>query len=331
MHSTPDVTVIIPVYNGEQYLDQAIGSVLSQSYRDHELVIVNDGSTDASLSIMARYAEMDDRIVLVSHERNRGVADALNSGIKVASGRFIAFLGQDDIALPERLREQVAFMSRHCAVVLLGSQMLSMSAYGETRGEMLFPETDDQIRFGFGLQNQMGAPSVMCRAAVLRRQTLEFETVYTAAEDYALWCNVMRFGEARNLPRALVKYRFHKNQLSRICGELQRRLADDISARERARWGVTLTLCSAEREALNQLYKMFLKRSRESPLDAQTLMLNVTRSVAADNRDAGGSQVPWLRVLKKVQQTGTLQHLARCFRESTGSVDEAIMILATTG
>lgn len=331
MRGHPEVTVIVPVYNGEQYLEQAIESVLSQSYRDYELTLVDDGSTDASLSIAAKYADMDERIVLLSCERNRGVADALNRGLAVAGGRFVALLGQDDIALPDRLEKQVAFMNEHAAVVLLGAQMLSMNANGEIKGEMVFPETDHQIRFGFALQNQMGAPSVMCRSEILRRQNLRFDAAYTGAEDYALWSDLMRFGELRNLPQALVRYRFHGKQLSKTGGDRQRHLADEISARERAKWGVDLSLGAAEREALNQLYILFLKRFRESPLKAEQFMLDVTRAMTERKDDPAWTQVPWLMALRKVQRTGTLQYLARRFKDSTGSMDEAVTQLATSG
>lgn len=114
----PQISVIMSVYNGEKYLREAIDSILNQTFTHFEFIIVNDGSTDKSLNIIKSYN--GSRIILVQQE-NKGLAAALNEGIKIAKGKYIAMMDADDISLPTRLEKQIQFMEAHPEYVAIGS------------------------------------------------------------------------------------------------------------------------------------------------------------------------------------------------------------------
>jgi glycosyltransferase involved in cell wall biosynthesis len=122
MPSEPAISVLMPVYNTERYVAEAVESILAQTFRNFEFLIIDDGSTDRSLSILKRYAERDPRIYLVSRP-NTGYVIALNEMLAMARGEFIARIDADDIALPERFEVQVAYLREHPEVVCLGSKV----------------------------------------------------------------------------------------------------------------------------------------------------------------------------------------------------------------
>ena len=117
----PQVSVVMPVYNGQRYLAEAIESILTQSCADFELIIVDDGSGDNSAAIIRAYAERDERIRFFQHERNRGRADAMNTGIAAAESQYITRMDCDDVSLPERLEKQVAFLESNPGIGALGA------------------------------------------------------------------------------------------------------------------------------------------------------------------------------------------------------------------
>jgi glycosyltransferase involved in cell wall biosynthesis len=328
MRRTCTVTVIIPVHNGEPYLDNAIKSVLEQSFADYELLVIDDASTDRSLSIARTYAALDDRIRPLPHHRQQGVAAAQNSGLRSAAGQLIAFLGQDDIALPDRLQQQVAFMTRHPSIALLGSQMLWMTENGTVMNELFFPETDPQIRFGFLLENQIAAPSVMFRADVARVHGLTFDSSYDGAEDYALWCRFAQVGRTHNLLDPLVNYRVHPRQISATHFEQQQRHAGDISAFQRAALGVEDPSIPGERQTLKRLYRAYLRHYRRSRDSAVGFIEHLTLAPTELRQQVGPRVADSLIGLQATHRTGLLQRLARSFLDKTGFLDAALALLA---
>jgi len=124
----PKISVVMAVYNGEKYLREAIDSILNQTFNDFEFIIINDGSTDDSAEIIKSYN--DPRIILIQQE-NKGLAAALNEGIKIAKGKFIARMDADDISLKTRLEKQIQFMEAHPEYVAIGSWSNHISADGD--------------------------------------------------------------------------------------------------------------------------------------------------------------------------------------------------------
>lgn len=202
------VSVIMPVYNGEKYLDEAIQSVLAQTYKNFEFIIINDGSRDKSLDIIEKYKNQDERIVVISRE-NKGLVPSLNEGIEKAKGKYVARMDADDLCMPNRFEEQLSYMEKN-DLDLCGSWVETFSDKG-TYGIWQFPEKNNEIIFTSFFMSSFIHPSVMVKTSVITNFKYDNEL----SEDYKLWCNILSNGfKSGNIQKVLLKYRFHPNQLT---------------------------------------------------------------------------------------------------------------------
>ena len=203
----PRLTVFTPFYKNIQYFDECIASVLSQSFRDFEYLMVNDGEVENARRIERVFA--DPRIRIINSERPLGLSGSRNFGLQQARGDLIAFIDSDDFCEPGRLEKQFAFLNSHRDHVLVGTNLRYVNERSETIGERQYPETDEEIKKRIVTVNCVAQPSVMAR-----RQTLIDAGGYTdefpCAEDYALWLRLARFGKYHNLQEPLVAYRIHE-------------------------------------------------------------------------------------------------------------------------
>jgi glycosyltransferase involved in cell wall biosynthesis len=211
--SSPLVSVVLPVWNGERYLSAAVESILSQSYQNFELIVVNDGSDDGSRAIVLQHAAVDARVKLIDAP-HRGLVASLNLGCDTARGEYIARLDCDDVALPLRIELQVAHLQRHDRVALLGSAFQYIGPSGERTAVVVHPPTDNvSIRQRLKSANCFCHSAVMMRADAFRRVG-GYRPVCTEAQDYDLWMRLGDDYEAANLPAVLVLYRVHPAQVS---------------------------------------------------------------------------------------------------------------------
>ena len=198
------VSVLMGVYNGERYVRQAIESILNQSWRDFEFVIVNDGSTDATAAILASYD--DPRLIIVDNETNQGLARSLNIGLKRARGDYIARQDADDMSLPQRLDAQVRFLDAHPQITVVGSSLVEVDLAGIPRGKVTMPKNGLVLRWHGIFQS----PICHC-AAMFRRATVLEQGAYlllSEAQDYDLWSRLLWSGHhMANLSEALVQWR----------------------------------------------------------------------------------------------------------------------------
>jgi len=207
--NSPKVSVIMPVYNGQDYLSEAIESILGQTFTDFEFIIIDDGSTDNSLHIINTYN--DPRIRMIRNETNLKLIPSLNKGLNLAKGQYIARMDADDISLPERLARQVEFMDHNPSIGICGTWV---EVFGE--GEHYFWRFADHpdsakcmLLFGCCIVH----PSVMLRRAILGTG-LCYSELYPHGEDYALWVQMARNHEITNIPEVLLKYRKSASQVS---------------------------------------------------------------------------------------------------------------------
>jgi len=208
----------MPVHDGASFVHEAISSVLSQTYPDFELIVVDDGSTDATAAILAEAGAKDSRVLLI-RQGHRGVADALNAGLERASGRYIARMDADDIAYPTRLQQQVAYLDEYPRCVSVGSNMDIVDEDGALLATTALPATHDEIVHSL-LHGHGGLahPTVMMRrAAVLSAG--RYDPSCFPSEDLDLWLRLCALGDLANLPVALLRYRRH----ARAVGYLERR------------------------------------------------------------------------------------------------------------
>ena len=199
----------MPAYNAEKYLREAVDSILVQTFTDFELIIINDGSTDATKDIILSYN--DPRIVYIENERNSGICVTLNRGLDAARSGYIARMDSDDISLPERLAKQVAYMDAHPEIGALGSDI-------EVFGEGFVPYTFEQLhtpeecQAGLLFNSCFAHPSVIIRKSVLRNNNLQYNDAFRGLEDYELWWQIGKYSKLNNLPESLLRYRHHQKQ-----------------------------------------------------------------------------------------------------------------------
>jgi len=209
----PTVTVLMSCYNASRYLSQAMESVLGQTYRDYEFVVVNDGSTDDTSDLLCRYAAKDDRIVLIEKE-NSGLADSLNVGIDAARGTWIARLDADDIALPQRIEKQVAFMAGHPDCHLLGSALSMIDGNGMTVKRHRYPQDHDRLLSDLRrFRPFFGHSAAMFTTEAVRRLG-GYNRYYKRSQDKDLWLRIAECGQMACLAEPLVNIRRHSDQIS---------------------------------------------------------------------------------------------------------------------
>lgn len=206
----PIVTVLMPVFNGMEYLAEAINSILQQSFKNFELLIINDGSTDGSIDLIKSFT--DTRIRIIQNEKNYGLVYTRNRGLKEARGKYIAMLDCDDLALSNRLSLQVNFLNQNPNYGLVGSQILMIDAGGQQVGKEDYNAHSDLIPSILFFNNYLAQSSVMIRQDLIKNY--EYQKEYPPAEDYDLWVRLSRVTKIKILQKPLVKYRLHTNNVS---------------------------------------------------------------------------------------------------------------------
>jgi Glycosyl transferase family 2 len=210
--SEPTVSVVMSVYNGEAFLREAADSILNQTYRDFEFIIIDDGSTDRTSAILAGYASRDTRVRALRHE-NKGRAESLNIGIGLAKGKYIARMDADDVALPLRLEKQVEFMERNEEVGLLCGAFELMSAKGETIKTVRPPIEDSEIKTVLERYNPLCHPAVMMRKEVVLA-TGGYRRALVDVDDYDLWLRISERSRLASFSEVVLRYRMHAGQVS---------------------------------------------------------------------------------------------------------------------
>ena len=203
MTDNPKISVVMSVYNGERYLKEAIDSILNQTFTDFEFLIVNDGSTDASLEIIQSC--QDERIRLINNEQNIGLTKSLNKAMSQARGEYIARQDADDISLPNRFEEQIKYFDQHPEVALLGTSVYKIDEQGKVVGRITVP-----AKPGGNLlkANQFSHGSTMFKREVVDRLG-GYDELFRYCQDYEFWGRIAKHYTVRNLTQPLYKLRFH--------------------------------------------------------------------------------------------------------------------------
>ena len=204
----PKVSVIMPAYNAEKYIKEAIDSILGQTFRDFELIVLNDCSRDHTESVIRSYD--DPRIVYVRNEQNMGVARTLNRGLELAKGEYIARMDADDIALPERFAVQLDYLERNPDTAVVAS---AVELFGAQDGVRVFSATSEKLKADLLYANCFAHPSVMMRTAMIR-ELGGYDGSFEGVEDYHLWvCAVQKYRIA-SVEQVLLRYRIHPSQVT---------------------------------------------------------------------------------------------------------------------
>lgn len=221
--SNPRISVILPAYNATQYIEQAIESILNQTFADFELIILNDGSTDNTPEIIKRYADADKRIVFVDNKVNQGLIAVLNQGLDMARGEFIARMDSDDISLPQRFEKQVAYLEAHPDVGVLGTLIHGFGKFNMPGIQIPVVTALDLLKDSY-----VAHPSVMIRKSILDKYNLRYNPDYKHCEDLELWSRMIFLTKIHNIMEVLLMYRITGNNISTQNWEYQQNLSKQI-------------------------------------------------------------------------------------------------------
>jgi glycosyltransferase involved in cell wall biosynthesis len=213
----PLVSVVMSVYNGEQFLQRAIESILSQTYSNWEFIIIDDASNEATRKILSDYSN-DGRFRIIRQPENKGLTKNLNIGVEMSKGEYIARMDADDISLPNRFEEQVLYLEQHPETVAIFSLVDLIDENGKPAG--LWPDdrkatSYEAIRRFLPLRNCVAHPSVMIRKNIL--QQYKYNEKQLHSQDWDLWLRLVNDGKRiEKINKPLLFYRIHNNSVTKV-------------------------------------------------------------------------------------------------------------------
>jgi glycosyltransferase involved in cell wall biosynthesis len=244
----PLISVVLPVYNAEKFVAEAIYSILNQSIENFELIIINDGSKDGTIHILEQFKRSDERVILVSRE-NRGLVESLNEGISISRGKWIARMDADDISLPNRFERQLQWLDQTSADIC-GSWV---RLFGTSKSHILkHPQTDAAIKMEILFGTPFAHPAVMMKTDLVKQ--LRYDKAWEKCEDYDLWERAARAGwKMTNVPEILLLYRQHSSQISSSAFAYQQLLTQKIRRRY---WGFISDSVKLECKCIDEVLKL---------------------------------------------------------------------------
>jgi GT2 family glycosyltransferase len=214
---TPVISVLLPVFNGELHLSEAVASLKAQSETCFEVILLDDASTDSTLELCHSYAQSDSRFRVVTHSTNEGLVAMLNHGIALAQGEFVARMDHDDVSLSERFKLQLDYLQAHSELDMVGC---FVETFGDAAQERVveYPRSVGETLFEMFFACCVAHPSVMIRRAALQRLDCGeniYQSEFKHSEDYALWLRMIQADlRMSNIPQVLLRYRQHSNSIS---------------------------------------------------------------------------------------------------------------------
>jgi len=312
----PRVSVLMTTYNGAAFIARSMDSVVSQTWRDFELIVVDDASTDATPGILSAYR--DPRLRVIHHERNQGIVAARNTAFAAASGEFIAALDHDDLSHPARLQRQAAFLDANPDVVLLGTEVRLDSAGHHHAPD--HPSAGDPLalRWLLLVDNPLTWSSVMFRADAVQRLGAFLRPDFELADDFDFYHRLLSIGEIARLDDVLTTYRFHATSASVHRAAQLDAVAARILAASYADW-----LGSDAADAAELAVRHWL--NRQAPRDAASLdrLGDILQRLlagfcaannpgsAAPDRIAALAGETWWRTVRSAIRTGSPRLISR--------------------
>jgi glycosyltransferase involved in cell wall biosynthesis len=226
----PLVSVLLAVKDGERFLRNAVASVLRQTVEDVEVIVVDDGSSDGTPTILEGFD--DPRVTVIRNDEPQGLARSLNAALDRARGTYVARLDADDVALPDRLERQLAHVRANPGVAVLGSAVLELDESDRVGALHVMPNGISEVRFAALFSSPFFHPTVLVERAVLEENRLRYDSEYLESEDYDLWARLLAVAEGDNLVEPLVLYRTHPGQASQRRRDVQQDFQLRIALRE---------------------------------------------------------------------------------------------------
>ena len=222
MNKTPAISLIMSVYNGEDYLREAVESVLNQTFTDWELIVINDCSTDSTADILADFAARDARVKVYPNEVNLRLPSSLNRALTIAQGKYVARMDADDICLPDRLQKQYAYMEANPDVALASCRFMTWKKGVIASGGCGGRNDADAIKALLLVTNPILHPGIIAKAEVIK--SLGYDKNFTCTEDMELWTRFILAGHKVAIQSEyLMIYRLHEKQITETTLEKQKR------------------------------------------------------------------------------------------------------------
>ncbi len=206
----PTITCIMPAYNAEKYVKEAIESILNQTYNDFEFIIIDDGSKDDTPNIIEEYANKDERIVYLANEENKGISYTRNRGLATAKGKYIAIMDADDVAEYERFEKQIEYMENNEDIGVLGAAARMINEDANESNTIGRPAEDREIKLYALHSSPVINPTAMIRKTIIDENNLRYDEEYNGAEDYEFWQRMSKITKFHNLPEVLMRCREEK-------------------------------------------------------------------------------------------------------------------------
>lgn len=238
MDKTPILSVLMPVFNSEQFVAEAIESILNQTFKDFEFLILDDASTDKSFEIIKDFEKKDPRIKVYQNEKNIGVVESRNKLISLSKGKYIAWLDSDDIAIKNRFEKQINFVEAHPEIGMVGAYPVIIDENSKKTGKWWFETDPQKLKIELFFHSPFLSSSVLIRKSCLPQNF--YDSKFPVAEDFDLYSRISELCETANIAEFLVKYRINSNGLSKSNTEKMEKLSIQVIQEHAERLGIKL-------------------------------------------------------------------------------------------
>ena len=273
MKNSPTISVIMSAYNAEVFIQEAVDSVLNQTFQDFEFIVFDDCSQDRTIKILNSYE--DSRIKLIANETNRGLTRNLITGMQIARGQYVARMDADDICLPNRFKHQLDYFTQHPEISVLGSAVTFFEGNDyEFIGYQ--PETHDEIKVTLLLEFTMLHPSIMMRKTDFDEHGLTYDAAFECSQDHDLWTRAIQKLRFANMHEPLLRMRNHSGKIGIQHKSQQEELSNTIRLRQINELQVRYT--KAEIDAFNLASGMVNKFSAQQLNPLESIYLRIIQA-----------------------------------------------------
>lgn len=238
MDNHPILSVLMPVFNSEQFVAEAIDSILNQTFKDFEFLILDDASTDKSFEIIKDFENKDSHIKVYQNEKNLGVVESRNKLIELSQGKYIAWIDSDDIALPNRFEKQIKFLEEHPEIGLVGAYPVIIDENSKKTGKWWFETDPQKLKIELFFHSPFLSSSIVIRKSALPQNY--YDSRFPVAEDFDLYSKISENSEIANIHETLVKYRINSKGLSKSNSEKMENLSVQVIKECAERLGIKL-------------------------------------------------------------------------------------------
>ncbi len=235
----PCVTILMPVYNGQNFIRESIDSILNQTMQDWEFLIIDDASTDGTPVILEEYAYRDNRFTMVRNRENMGITRTLNRGLRLSRGKYVVRMDADDRSLPERIEKQVCFMDNHPEIGVSGTWIRT---FGYNEGQLWrYPTQPNEIRCHLLFYSALAHPTAIMRKSFLDASGIIYSERYKTAQDYDFWLRCSEKTSLANIGEALVQLRQHPHKIGTVYSDDQTYSSTSIRREQLLKLGFDLS------------------------------------------------------------------------------------------